>query len=124
MKMGEAIRIARLQKDVRVPDEVLIQWVNQVEGIVQSDVLLVNTDDIMQYTERDMPCTLLVKPPHDKLYVSYLLSQIDLYNADYERYAYSKRVFDDDLLSFKKWFITAYQPADHLEDEENFCYAK
>ena len=115
MKMGEAIRIARLQKDVRVPDEVLIQWVNQVEGIVQSDVLLVNTDDIMQYTERDMPCTLLVKPPHDKLYV---------YNADYERYAYSKRVFDDDLLSFKKWFITAYQPADHLEDEENFCYAK
>ena len=108
MKMGEAIRIARLQKDVRVPDEVLIQWVNQVEGIVQSDVLLVNTDDIM----------------HDKLYVSYLLSQIDLYNADYERYAYSKRVFDDDLLSFKKWFITAYQPADHLEDEENFCYAK
>lgn len=116
MKLGEAIRLARLQKDVRVPDDVLIQWVNEVEGKIQSDIMLVNIHDIMTYTRADYDTTMLVRPPHDKLYISYLLAQIDLYNADYERYAYSKGVYDSDYADFAKWFMTAYRPADEMEE--------
>lgn len=117
MKLGEAIRLARLQKDVRVPDDVLIQWVNEAEGMIQTDIMLVNIHDIMTYTRSDIETTLLVRPPHDRMYISYLLAKIDLYNADYERYGYSKKAFDDDYNAFARWFIDAYRPADAMEED-------
>ena len=92
--------------------DVKTAWINEAEGMVQTDVMLRAIEDIDQYTwTDDQQTVLLVKPPHDKLYRFYLQAMIQLANAEYDRYQNTMTVFNAVWGEFVRWFSRTVYPA-------------
>ena len=96
-------------------------WVNEVEGMVQTQVFLFAPETIISYAyEADKNTELLVNPPHDKLYAPYLEAKIDYANGEYEKYNNSMQMFNSFWSEFCRWFALVYRPADtHCEVYQN-----
>ena len=93
------------------------QWVNEVESMVQTEVLLFASEQIITYTyAQDSTEELLVQPPHDKLYWSYLVAMIDFANGEYNKYQNTMQVFNAHFGEFMRWFARNYRPADTHEE--------
>ena len=93
------------------------EWVNEVEGMVQTQALLWAPPALFTYVyDQDKDKELLVDPPHDKLYPPYLEARIDYANGEYERYQNSMQLFNSFWGEFLRWFALVYRPADtHCE---------
>lgn len=92
--------------------DVKTTWINEVEGMVQTDVMLRAIEDIDVYDwTDDQQTVLLVKPPHDKLYRFYLQAMIQLANAEYDRYQNTMTVFNAVWGEFVRWFSRTVYPA-------------
>lgn len=89
-----------------------LQWLNEAEGMVQTEVLLKGIHEIVSYTEDDLDDILIVKPPHDKLYITYLYAMIDFANGEFDRYQNSLTLFNNQYTEFVRWFAAVYRPAD------------
>ena len=55
--------------------------------------------------------TLLVDPPHDQIYVTWLQAQIDMENGEYSKYQNTMQMFNEGFNSFVAWFANTYEPA-------------
>lgn len=67
MKLGYAINYAkRIRPGSAFPDEVYIQWINQIEGLVQTDVWMLFADDVLSYHENAEKGGAGVSFPDDK----------------------------------------------------------
>lgn len=107
MTVETAIQMARYLKQVdenAFPDYLMIQWLNECEGKVQTDVLHVALVDCVRYGAEDLEKELLVSPPHDKLYYAYLMAMIDLANGEYSKYNNSVLVANDFLHEWAAWY--------------------
>lgn len=88
-------------------------WVNEVEGMVQTDVFLWAPEEIIVYDyETDKDKELLAQPPHDKIYGAYLTAMIDFANGEYNKYQNTMQMFNAHFGEFMRWFATVYRPAD------------
>ena len=88
-------------------------WVNEVEGVVQTEVFLLALADVVQYTyATDQNDELLVPPPHNKLYRAYLCAMIDYANGEYDKYENSMAVYNSYLGEYVRWYARTYHPAD------------
>lgn len=89
-------------------DDVLIRFINEVEGMVQTDILRTVNIGITQYTAEDMGWELLVEAPYDKLYMSYVSYRIDMLNNETGRAANSKAAFEKDWEDFLSYYTRTY----------------
>lgn len=114
MTLKECIEQVTMDKPHAFSNETLTKWINEVEGYVQSEVMLLDTTkNLTTYTWEDNQDTeLMVLPPHDKLYISYLEAKIDYKNSEDDRYQNSMSMYNDQMLEFTLWFIDMYHPAD------------
>lgn len=88
-------------------------WLNICEGKLQTEVLLWDPAEVVQYGyAADKNKEMLLDPPYDQLYMDYLAARIDLANGEYEKYQNSQTVFNAGWTDFKQWFIAKYRPAD------------
>ncbi len=88
-------------------------WINEVEGYVQTEVFLLNVDDILTYSyEEDKDKELLVNAPHSKVYWIYLSAMIDFANGEYGEYQNSMQMYNEFMGEFMRWFAREYRPAD------------
>lgn len=55
---------------------------------------------------------LLVPPPHDNIYRTYLGAMIDYANGEYDRYNNSMILFNKQFGSLTAWYARTYHPAD------------
>lgn len=91
MTINEAIRQARILRDTEIPDNMLVKFLSDHDGIVWQEV-------ISKY-ERPEPAAmpvydgdtdpeteLMVPAPWDGMYPHYLAMQIDLAHEDIDRY--------------------------------------
>lgn len=94
--------------------EVKTAWVNEIEGMVQTKVLLISdVETVFSYDwKTDKNVTLAVDPPHDKLYAPYLMAKIDFANGEFDRYQNSMQMFNQFWNEFMCWFGDTYRPAD------------
>ena len=93
------------------------RWLNESEGTVQTEVVLLASVDVIQYTyATDQNVQLLVDPPHDKLYGVYLAARIDFANGEYEKYQNTMQLFNEFFDEFVRWYARNYSPADALEE--------
>ena len=98
-------------------NEVKTSWMNEVEGMVQTEVFLFNHVDVVQYSyEEDKDKTLLVAPPHDKLYAPYLEARIDYANGEYNKYQNTMQLFNQFYGEFMRWYADTYRPADAYKE--------
>lgn len=98
-------------------NETKTKWLNEVEGMVQTEIFLMTTVGCIQYDyEKDKDTVLLVNPPHDKLYVPYLEAKIDYANGEYEKYQNTMQMFNSFYSEFMRWYALMWRPADACEE--------
>lgn len=95
-------------------------WINEIEGMVQTDIMLMASADVVQYGAEDTAAALLVPAPHDKLYRSYLCAMIDFANGEYDRYNNSMAMFNTHYREFTEWYIRIYRPADEAAEFKGY----
>lgn len=107
MTVKTAITLARQLKQidqVNYPDDLMLQFLNECEGKVQTEVLNIAPMDCQQYTTDDLDKDLIVGPPHDKLYYAYLCAMIDFVNGEYSKYNNSLNLANTFLAEWAAWF--------------------
>mgnify|MGYP007101855187 CR=1 FL=1 len=113
MTLGEVIAFVDESKPNAFSEEVKTQWINEVEGMVQTEVFLFASGQVLRYDYADdKDAELLVAPPHDKLYRSYLAAMIDYANGEYSKYQNTMAMFNAQYGEFMRWFAMRYRPAD------------
>lgn len=115
MKISEVIRLAGLvEKGNVMEEELAVLWLSELDGMIQSDIMLHSPEEIVSYSSKEDE--LIVKPPHDKLYVHYLVMMIRQQQQEYEGYQNAQAVVDEKLRTFRRWYVQHYRPADSLSD--------
>ena len=105
----------------------MIRWINEVEGRIQTEIFLIEIHEITQYDWDDtwtatqkneaLATELLVMPPYDKIYTTYLLAEIDNANGEYNRYMNTKQQFDAAFADFSRYTAQMYAPGNrHLHN--------
>lgn len=94
-------------------EEAKTAWINEIEGLVQTEVFLLAIEDVVQYTwPKDAAVTLLAKPPHDKIYWVYLSAMVDFANGEYDKYQNTMQMFNQFFGEYMRWYARTYNPAD------------
>lgn len=112
MKVRQAIELARELKQidqVNYPDILMLQFLNECEGKLQTEFLHIADVDCQRYTEDDMEMDLIVGPPHDKLYYAYLCAMIDFTNGEYAKYNNSIIVANAFMAEWAAWFNRTHE---------------
>lgn len=114
--MAKIYNVLRYVDDIkpnRFTDDTKIQWLNEVEGYIQTEVMMLALADVVQYDpEAHMHTDLLIKPPHDKLYALYLCAMIDFANGEYDKYANTMQLYNEFLEEYIGWYTLHFRPAD------------
>lgn len=116
MKLKEAIDRVDRMKPNAFSCEQKTDWINEIEGKLQTEVFLFAPPQIVSYSwDMDQDSELLAAPPHDRLYCSYLMAMVDFFNGEYNRYKNSSEFFNSQYREFMRWFAARYRPADRRE---------
>lgn len=108
----EAIDTAKAMKQVDVngldkeyPDWLMLKFLNDCEGKVQTEFLHIAPEDCVRYGNFNFGSTeLIVGPPHDKLYVFYLCAMIDFLNGEYDKYNNSMAIANACMSEWAAWY--------------------
>lgn len=121
MTLEKALRLAELMEPGHVVDEeLLIEFLNELEGLIQVEIMLLAPEEVVVYTSEDKGKELLLRPPHDRIYVHYLAGMIRMVQREFDDYNNQQAVVDEKLRGFKRWFLQTYRPADtHTRDYIN-----
>lgn len=101
MTIADLIKKVKEEKPNSFTDEKLISFINEVEVEVAEQLRLTGT----AYTSLDMSKLLLAPAPYDSLYVSYVKSQIDYSNEEYESYENNQAQHVQDFRDFSDWVV-------------------
>lgn len=111
MKLSKIIQMVDDIKPNAFSNDTKTAWINEVEGFVQTEVMLLN--DIVRYDyDTDAETELLVAPPHDKLYWTYLTAMIDFANGEYNKYANTMEMYKAFMGEYMRWYAQNFRPAD------------
>ena len=80
-------------------------WLNEVEGMVQTEIMGIAPSDIVQYNDATSLRYALVPKPYARLYALYITAMIDLAHGEYEKYNMSSSAFNEAMQSYAKWYI-------------------
>lgn len=108
MTVNEAITLARNIKQVdssQFTDAIMVQFLNEVEGKVQTEILRTPLDELVKYTTSDMSKTLIVEAPHDKLYYPYLCAMIDFVNGEYNKFNNTMIIANSYIKEWANWYL-------------------
>ena len=116
MRIDKLLKIVQTLKPTPFGNDILLMWVNEVEGMVQTEVLLRSTADLTPY-ELDgqgepTAAELVVPYPFDRLYLQYLLAQIDYANGEYTKYQNSMQMFNACYTDYVHHVAETIAPAD------------
>ena len=113
MTLSKVIQMVDDIKPNTFSDATKTGWINECEGLVQTEVMLIAVEDVVQYDyTTDADATLLVAPPHDKLYWAYLTALIDFANGEYNKYQNTMQLFNNYFGEYMRWYALQYRPAD------------
>lgn len=111
MKIEKAIKMANLAEPGNVLNEELaIMLLSELDGMIQTDIMLCSPQEIVEYDSVENE--LLLKPPHDKLYVHYLVMMIRQYQQEFEGYNNAQMIVNEKLEAFQEWYVAHYNPAE------------
>lgn len=114
MTVQEVIDFTDRVKPNDFTEEDKTKWISNVEGMVQAQIFLQAPAEFITYTwPGDKNTRLLVEPPFDKLYLTYMQAMIDYHNGEYDNYQNTMAMFNSDFSEFMRWFANMYRPADN-----------
>lgn len=116
MKIDKLLKLVKTLKPTAFEDEILLMWVNEIEGMVLNEIHLVAVADLTPYElgeNGEVPTAELTAPyPYDKLYTQYLLAQIDYANGEYSKYQNTMEMFNACYTDYVHYVAEVLAPAD------------
>lgn len=91
-------------------ENMLLRWLNQVEAEIQTEVLLLAVDGIVQYSADDMDAELIVPAPFSKLYEDYLNWRIALGQGEAERANNLETIYHESYLAYVRFVCDTISP--------------
>lgn len=101
--------IDRMKPDNRFTTADKVMWVNEIEGMVQSEALL-QPADLTYDWGNDRRTELLVTHPHERIYRHYLMAQLSYANEEYDRYSNEMEMFNSCWDAFMMWVCRTMKP--------------
>lgn len=112
MKLRELISYIDSVKPSAFSSETKCVWVNEVEGAVQMQIMLLSPADLITYDwNTDGDTVLLVPEPYTKLYYAYLQAMIDFSCGEYSAYANTMELYNRFWNEFASWYALRNDPA-------------
>lgn len=93
-----------------------LRWLNQVEAEIQTDVLLLAIDGVVQYTEEDLQAELIVPPPYDNLYEEWIFWRICLAQQEAELANNYAVTYDRSYNSYVRFVCSTINPRDGMAE--------
>ena len=131
MTINEAISTVDRLRPNRFSREDKIRWLGELDAMIWHDLIATHEQPARCNTCEGWvqePCDthaagfdaypddapdsteLLVKFPHDALYLRYLESQIDLHNMEITKYNNSRSLFNSAYLTYTDWYNRTHMP--------------
>ena len=120
MKISKVIALADELKPNALSHELKIHYINEVEGLVQTEIMRLSLADVISYDEGDLDRELLVNAPHDKLYVSYLVAMLDFANGEYNKYSSTLELFNQHYSEYHRFYFDRFHPADGGAEDNGY----
>lgn len=119
MTIEQAITKAAALKPSQFTDADMIDWLSTLDMQIYVEIMLTHEDapetEFTGYVSEgddatDTDTELLAPAPYDKMYVHYLLAQIDFYNGDMERFNNMQRRFEMEYGEYESWYNREHLP--------------
>ncbi|MBQ8173430.1 MAG: hypothetical protein IJ034_05780, partial [Mailhella sp.] len=105
MKVKEVFEFVRQVVPHAYSDEVLMVWLNEVEGRVQTEVLLLQDQDLTRLSwPEDAEKELFAKFPYDNLYWVYLAAMCAYASNEMDDYNNHLTTFNDRFCLYSAWY--------------------
>lgn len=109
MKVKDLLEYIIELKEPAFSEKTMVRWINQIEAEIQTEVLLLAAEGIIQYTE-DSNEELIAPPPFDKLYEDYLIWRIALAQEEAERANNAQIIFQESYLAYVRFVCETIDP--------------
>lgn len=104
MTIRELLNKIADEKPHSFPDSKIISFINEVEPEV-AEQLKVETVPVYTDDPAELDTELLASHPYDRLYASYVKSQIDYANEEYASYQLNADQHTQDFQDFTDWVV-------------------
>ncbi len=117
MKIRDVLDYVIELQEPAFSETVLLRWLNQVEAEIQTEVLLLAVDGIVQYTAKDMDAELIAPAPFSKLYEDYLNWRIALAQGEAERANNAEVIYHGSYLAYVRFVCDTIAPGNGVADQ-------
>lgn len=108
MTLQEAISIQEQLKPSAIPEALKIVWLSTLDGTIKKEIIDMYDGaekiDFVGYSASRKDQNLLVPAPYDRLYVSFLIAQIERHNGEIEKYNNSVMIYNVDYRDYANWY--------------------
>lgn len=111
MTVGELFAFVREVRPNTFTDETLLHLLNEVEGRIQTELLLTQAEHAERYEPEDTEAELLVQPPYDGVYRWYLMSMVEYLLGETGQYDTDRQMFEAAWKSLANYVCKAVRPA-------------
>lgn len=113
MKVAECIALVDSYESNAYPIETKARWLRECEGKVWTELFLMQPIGFAWGSPYDyLQEELSIPAPYNKLYPDYLQAKIHYANGEYDRYANSMQMFNQDWHELVVWFGQDYDSSD------------
>jgi len=118
MTLQEAISRTDELKPNSYTEKEKILWLSKLDWMLVRNVIRTHDgdqmDDFSGYNEStDLSTELIAPEPYDTMYIKWLEAQIDLANAEYNRYNASISLFTADYNAYGAFYTASNMPKSH-----------
>jgi len=105
MTVNECLAKVKDRKPNAYRDESLNDWLNECEAMVQREMFLTVPDEIIQYAwPDDRDKELILPKPYDKLYVTYIIREIQGVQEEFGAYNNSNTILKGEWEEAQKYY--------------------
>lgn len=109
----------QMQKPHQYTDAEIAGWLSDIEGEIFATIIQThaNPDEITfaGFDALTPDTTELIAPnPYDRLYLYYLMMQVDLHNQELDKYNNSVRLFNEAFNAFAAFWNREYMPVQRV----------
>lgn len=114
MTIQEAIQYSDSLHPNGYDQETKISWLSDLDGRIFEEIINTHENGIETFTgyttDTNTSTKLLVQEPYSNLYIPYLISKVDYYNAEISRYNNSSAVYNLAYQDFANWYNRTHMP--------------
>ena len=116
MTVSEVIEKVKDLKPNAYKDHTLLDWLNEVEAMVQKELMDTMPEGIREYRiEKDMEEELLLPRPYNALYETYNIMRIEFNQLEFTAYNNTAELFNKQYEEAQKYYNEKYPKTSKLK---------